>query len=124
MGLKRRTHKFKSQRRESGDCKPRSIDMANPSKKAEYIKVPETPGFPQTEPVEPEQRIAESEISVKRCDVSDAEKIVSLQVRRHFQPTSDDIRQKVSMLAFQRGGGPHASPQHSARQSRARASSD
>lgn len=98
--------------------------MADAGKKAEYIKVPETPGFPQTEPVEPEKRLAESEISVVRCDVSDAEKIVCSRIRLQAQPISNISRRKVSMLAFQRVGGHPANPQHSVRQSKARALSD
>ena len=44
--------------------------------KAEFIKIPtEKTGF-QTMPVEPEKRLADSEIAIEPCDVTDVEKIV------------------------------------------------
>jgi hypothetical protein len=50
---------------------------AMPSQKAEFIKVPtETEGF-QTMPVEPSQRLSESELRIEKCTADDAEKIVS-----------------------------------------------
>lgn len=51
--------------------------MADKSKRADFIRIPVVPGHAQTEPVEPENRISETEIRIERCTVDDAEKAVS-----------------------------------------------
>lgn len=48
--------------------------------KADFIKVPVAEGSYQTMPVEPEKRIADSDITLKYCDVDDAEFIVSFSL--------------------------------------------
>ncbi|OAK94439.1 hypothetical protein IQ06DRAFT_260612 [Phaeosphaeriaceae sp. SRC1lsM3a] len=43
--------------------------------RATFIKVPATPGYEQTQPVEPERRLADSEIRIEFCTEQDADKI-------------------------------------------------
>ncbi|KAJ4374377.1 hypothetical protein N0V83_003118 [Neocucurbitaria cava] len=49
--------------------------MSQQQQEADFIKVPDPKTGPQTKPVDPKNRLAESAISIELCDVKDAEKI-------------------------------------------------
>lgn len=46
--------------------------------KTNFIKVPATPGYEQTQPVTPERRLPDSEIRIEFCTEEDADKLVYL----------------------------------------------
>jgi hypothetical protein len=48
--------------------------------KAEFIKIAVPEGSKQTNPVEPENRLPDSDIRIEFCDESDADKIVSTSI--------------------------------------------
>jgi hypothetical protein len=56
--------------------------------KAEFIKIPVPEGYKQTTPVEPKDRLPDTDIQIEFCDASDADKIVNPFL--HLLPTSSN----------------------------------
>jgi hypothetical protein len=54
--------------------------------KADFIKIPVPEGYKQTTPVEPTDRLPDSDIQIEFCGASDADKIVNPFL--HTCPTS------------------------------------
>jgi hypothetical protein len=55
--------------------------------KPKFIKVDVSPGEQQTTPVDPERRLADSEIRIEPCVEQDAKKIVSCRPPENTSPS-------------------------------------